>query len=152
MYWQISNISKTNHTYRSFKRKKNINQKVLKMSELSNFNTDGMKEKFQAVDTTKSLSEALNLESVNPQYDKRLFIGFPEKYKLCTNIVLNLKTKNEKQFCTQHVLNLYISGNSMNNLMSYCGLTDARMRSSDKDLPVQCCQAKSNCTFFDDRF
>ena len=75
--------------------------------------------------TGKSLSEALNLESVNPQYDKRLFIGFPEKYKLCTNIVLNLKTKNEKQFCTQHVLNLYISGNSMNNLLSYCGLTDA---------------------------
>ena len=73
IYWQISNISKTNHTYRSFKRKKKINQKVLKMSALSNFNTDGMKEKFQAVDTTKSFSEALNLESVNPQYDNRLF-------------------------------------------------------------------------------
>ena len=53
---------------------------------------------------------------------------------LCTNIVLNVKTKNN--FCTQHVLNLYYSGNSMNNLLSYCGLTDARMRASEKDLPV----------------
>ena len=25
----------------------------------------------------------------------------------------------------------------MNNLLSYCGLTDARMRASEKDLPVQ---------------
>jgi hypothetical protein len=24
----------------------------------------------------------------------------------------------------------------MNNLLSYCGLTDARMRASEKDLPV----------------
>ena len=28
-------------------------------------------------------------------------------------------------------------GNSMNNLLSYCGLIDAKIRSSDKDLPVQ---------------
>ena len=26
----------------------------------------------------------------------------------------------------------------MNNLSSYCGLTDARMRASEKDLPVFC--------------
>ena len=26
----------------------------------------------------------------------------------------------------------------MNNLLSYCGLTDARMRISEKDLPVLC--------------
>ena len=25
----------------------------------------------------------------------------------------------------------------MNNLLSYCGLTDAKMRASEKDLPVQ---------------
>jgi len=31
---------------------------------------------------------------------------------------------------------LYFSGNSMNNLSSYCGLTDSRMRASDTDLPV----------------
>ena len=38
--------------------------------------------------------------------------------------------------CTQHVLNFYFSCNSMNNLSSYCGLTDSRMRASDPDLPV----------------
>ena len=32
--------------------------------------------------TGKSVSKALILESVNPQYDKRLFIEFHEKYKL----------------------------------------------------------------------
>ena len=45
--------------------------------------------------------------------------------------------KNKKNnFCTQLVLNFYFSCNLMNNLSSYCGLTDARMRSSGKDLPV----------------
>ena len=33
---------------------------------------------------TKSLSEPLILESVNPQYDERLFIEFHEKYKFRT--------------------------------------------------------------------
>jgi hypothetical protein len=28
-------------------------------------------------------------------------------------------------------------GNFMNNLLSYCGLIDAKIRASDKDLPVQ---------------
>ena len=37
---------------------------------------------------------------------------------------------------TQHVLNLYFSCNSMNNLSSYCGLIDARVRASEKDSPV----------------
>ena len=27
----------------------------------------------------------------------------------------------------------------MNNLMSYCGLVDAKIRASDKDLPLICC-------------
>ena len=39
----------------------------------------------------ESVSEALILESVNPQYDKRLFIEFPEKYKFrtfCVNVLL----------------------------------------------------------------
>ena len=58
-----------------------------------------------------------------------------EQRYLCTNIVLNVKTKNN--YCTQHVLNLYFSCNSMNNLSSYCGLTDSRRRDSDTDLPVQ---------------
>ena len=33
--------------------------------------------------TGKFFSEAIILESVNPQYDKRLFIEFPEKYTTC---------------------------------------------------------------------
>ena len=37
----------------------------------------------------------------------------------------------------KNVVNLYFSGNSMNNLLSYCGLTEAKMRASEKDLPVQ---------------
>ena len=85
------------------------------------------------------MSEALILESVNPQYDERLFIEFPEKYKYRTcrvKIVLNVKIKTKNNFCTQHVLNLYILVNSMKNLLSYCGLTDSRMRASEKDLPV----------------
>ena len=36
------------------------------------------------------MSEALILESVNPQYDERLFIEFQEKYKLTTCCVLKL--------------------------------------------------------------
>ena len=96
------------------------------------------------LDTGKSFSEALYLASVNPQYDKRSFIEFSKKSlqkiqvqnMLCTNIVLNVKTKTENNFCTQHVVSLYFSGNSMSNLLSYCGLTDARMRASEKDLPV----------------
>ena len=56
------------------------------------------------------------------------------QHMLCTQIVLNVKTKNN--LCTQYVLNLYCSCNSMNNLLSYNGLIDARMRASDKDLPV----------------
>ena len=54
---------------------------------------------------------------------------------LCTKIVLN--------FCTQHVLPkfelgifMYWTCNSMNKLSSYCGLVDAKIRASDKDLPV----------------
>ena len=34
--------------------------------------------------TGKSFSEALILELGDPQYDKRLFIEFPEKYKFTT--------------------------------------------------------------------
>ena len=55
---------------------------------------------------------------------------------LCTNIVLNVKNEFKNIFCTQHVVSLYFSWNSMNNLSSYCWFTDSRMRASDIDLPV----------------
>ena len=71
--------------------------------------------------TGKSLSEAL------------LFAEDGENM-LCTKIVLNVRNN----FCTQHVLPRFELGtcNSMNNLLSYCGLVDAKIRASDKDLPV----------------
>ena len=46
------------------------------------------------------------------------------------------KQKQSNNFCTQHVVNLYFSGDLMNTLLSYCGLMDSRMRVSEKDLPV----------------
>ena len=68
-----------------------------------------------------SVSEALIFESFNSQCDKTLFIESTEK---------------KSNFCTQHVLNLYFSGDSMNSLSSYCGLKDSKMRASDTDLPI----------------
>ena len=95
-------------------------------------------EKLYFLITGKSMSEVLILESVNPQYDERLFIEFQKKLKvdnmLCTKIVMCFDIQNN--ICSQHVKNLYFSGNSMNNLSSYCGLTDSRMKASEKYLPV----------------
>ena len=78
------------------------------------------------INTGKSLSEAL------------LFAEHGENM-LCTKIVLNVGNN----FCTQHVLPrfelgifMYWTCNSMNNLSSYCGLFDAKIRASDKDLLV----------------
>jgi hypothetical protein len=77
--------------------------------------------------TGKSLSEAL------------LFAEHGEKM-LCTKSVLNIRNK----FCTQHVLPrfelgifMYWTCNSMNNLSSYYGLVNAKIKASDKDLPVR---------------
>ena len=73
--------------------------------------------------TGKSLSEAL------------LFAEHGENM-LCTKIVLKVRTN----FCTQHVFPRFELGifmYSMNNLSSYCGLVDAKIRASDKDSPVR---------------
>ena len=76
--------------------------------------------------TGKSLSEAL------------IFAEHGENM-LCTKIVLNVRSN----FCTQHVfprfelgIFMYCRCNSINNLLSYSGLVDAKIRASDKDLPV----------------
>ena len=53
-------------------------------------------------------------------------------YKYC----FECQNKHKNQFFTQHFLNMYFPGNTMNSLLSYCGLTDARVRASEKDLPV----------------
>ena len=45
-----------------------------------------------------------------------------------------------KTTSAEHVLPMFCAcnfhGNSMNNLLLYCGLIDAKIRASDKDLPV----------------
>ena len=51
---------------------------------------------------------------------------------LCTKFVFCFCFGIQNNFCTQYVLNLYFLGDSM----SYWGLTDVRMRTSEKDLPV----------------
>ena len=57
---------------------------------------------------------------------------------LCTKIVFCFGIQNN--CCAQHVLNLYfsytISQESINNLSSYCGLTDSRMSASENEIPV----------------
>ena len=38
--------------------------------------------------------------------------------------------------CSELVVFMYRTGKSMNNLLSYCGLVDARISASEKDLPM----------------
>ena len=68
------------------------------------------------------MSEALILNSPDPKYDKRLFTDLQVQYMKITSSV--------------HVVYTNWTGNSMDNLLSYCGLVDARLRTSEKDLPV----------------
>ena len=60
------------------------------------------------------LLEPLILASTNPQYDKRIV----------------------HTTCSEHVIFSHWTGNSMNNFLSYCGLVDAKISTSEKDLPV----------------
>ena len=123
-----------------------------------------------AIDTGKSLSEALIFSSTNPQYDNRLFIELPVQYmkipssehgenigRTWVEHVVHIscsecQNKNKKQFlytqhvllmfssCSPHVLSLEFSCTElvipMDNLLSYCGLVDALISTSEKDLPV----------------
>ena len=97
--------------------------------------------------TGKSLSEALILWSTNPQYDKRLFIDLPVQYMKTTSsehvVYINCsecQNKNKKQFmyttCSELVIFMYWTHNSMKNVLSYCWLVDARISTSEKYLPV----------------
>ena len=59
------------------------------------------------------------------------------KNMLCTKIVLNVKTKTT--ICVHNMFSRYSELTIfMNNLSSYCGIVDAKIRASDKDLPVPC--------------
>ena len=49
--------------------------------------------------------------------------------------------------CTELRIFMYWTCNSMNNLSSYCGLVDAKIRASDKDLPVRTGHSKYEKVF-----
>ena len=61
------------------------------------------------------------------------------EHVVCTSCS-ECQNKNNKQFvyttCSELGIFMYSTGNSMNNLLSYCGLVDARISASEKDLPV----------------
>ena len=57
---------------------------------------------------------------------------------LCTKIVLEtISVHNMFSPCSELGIFMYWTCNSMNNMSSYCGLVDAKIRASDKDLPIQ---------------
>ena len=83
--------------------------------------------------------------STGTSLSEALFFAEHGENMLCTETVLNIKNN----FCTQHTNNMfspcsqlgilifmYWACNSMNNLLSYCGLVDAKIRASFKNLPV----------------
>ena len=39
--------------------------------------------------------------------------------------------------CSEPVVFMYRTSKSMNNILSYCGLVDARVSASENDLPVK---------------
>ena len=90
--------------------------------------------------TGKSFSDALITASTNPQYGKRLFIDLPVQYMKTTSskhvLYINCFECQNKHTKTIYVHNMYWTGKSMNNLLSYFGLVDVRINASDKDLPV----------------
>ena len=56
---------------------------------------------------------------------------------LCTNIVLNVKTKTKKQLLHTTCCELVFFGEFNEQSLVVLWLTEARMRASEKDLPVQ---------------
>ena len=98
----------------------------------------------------KSLSEALILAATDPKYVKRLFIELLFQYMKTTSsehvVYTNcfcfvfVLTWHSEQFmyrtCSELVVFMCWTHNSMTNLSSYCGLVDGRIRTSEKDLPV----------------
>ena len=64
---------------------------------------------------------------------------------------MNVKAKTKKQLMYTTYSDLvdfmYWTGKSMNNLLSYCGLVDAKKEASDKDLPVPADVLLPTCIF-----
>ena len=98
--------------------------------------------------TGQSLSEALIFASTNQQCNDRLFIDLQVQYMKIPN-----SEHGENMWCTKNFwmpetisvhtnmfspgLSLEFSCNLMNNQSSHCWLVDAKIRASDKDLPVK---------------
>ena len=90
------------------------------------------------------MSEALILASTNKTEYDELYEFSTRKLQvqnmLCTQIVYLFLLWHSEQFmyttCSELVVFMYWTGKSMNNILSYCGLVDARISASDKDLPV----------------
>ena len=80
------------------------------------------------------------LSFLHPLYDNRLFIELQKKlqvqHMLCTQIGYFFLFWHSKQFVYTTCAELVFFCNSMNNLLSYYRLIDARMRASDKDFPL----------------
>ena len=80
---------------------------------------------------TKDCSFNCKFSTLKLQAQNMLF-----KYINCSEC----QKKNKKQFlyttCSELAIFMYWTLNSMNNLSSYCGLVDARISASDKNLPV----------------
>ena len=104
-----------------------------------------------------SFSEALIFASTNSKYDKRLFIELRVQDMKSTSSEHFLYINcflfwHSEQFmyptCSELVILMYLTRNSMNNLLSYCGLVHARIRASDKDLPVRRLLNGKNSKFF----
>ena len=81
--------------------------------------------------TGKSFSEALILAPTNPQSSE--YVVFKNCYE-CQN---TNKKKSQLKYttCSELVVFMYGTGISMNNLLSYCGLVDANISASEKNLP-----------------
>ena len=103
--------------------------------------------------TGKYFSEAHILVSTNPQYDKRLFSTwkFQDQNMLrtwwehvvwkfyCFFFVLTFRTiyvDNKFSTCSELGIFMFWICNSMNNLLSYCGLVDTTISAFEKDLPI----------------
>ena len=76
--------------------------------------------------TGKSLSEALNFVSTNPQYDSRLFIELEVHYMKISSSNLGRKCCVQKFFLTFRTF-------FVQNMFSPCS---AKRRASDKDFPL----------------
>ena len=91
------------------------------------------------------MSKAFIFASSNPKYDDRLFIELQVQYMtipssehaVYSNCFLVL---HSEQFmyttCSEPGIFMHWTGDSMNNLLSYCGLVEVRICASEKDLPV----------------